>query len=52
MKGIYYDITPTLGSSAGYREKRSHNRMIYWHTSNFPQKYINVISKGRIQLNV
>jgi len=28
MKGICCDITPTLGSSADYREKRSHNRMI------------------------
>jgi len=27
MKGVYYDITPTLGISAGYREKRSHNRI-------------------------
>jgi len=26
MKGIRYDITPILGSSAGYREKRSHDR--------------------------
>jgi len=31
MKGICYDITPILGSSAGYREKRSHNRMIDAH---------------------
>jgi len=28
MKGIRCDITPVLGSSADYREKRSHNRMI------------------------
>jgi len=26
-----YDITPILGSSAGYREIRSHNRMIGSH---------------------
>jgi len=31
MKDICYDITPILGSSAGYREKRSHNRMIGSH---------------------
>jgi len=31
MKGIFYDITPTFGSSAGYREKRSHNRTICSH---------------------
>jgi len=28
MEDICYDIIPILGSSAGYREKRSHNRMI------------------------
>jgi len=26
-----YDITPILGSLAGHREKRSHNRMIDPH---------------------
>jgi len=31
MKEICYDITPILGSSGGYREKRSHNRMIGSH---------------------
>jgi len=31
MKGICYDIIPILGSSTGYREKRSHNRMICSH---------------------
>jgi len=31
MKGICYNITPNLGSSAGYREKRSHNFMIDSH---------------------
>jgi len=28
MKGICYNATPILGSSAGYRENRSLNRMI------------------------
>jgi len=28
MKEICYDITPILGSSAGYREKQSHKRLI------------------------
>jgi len=28
MKGICYDIIIILRSSAGYRGKRSHNRMI------------------------
>jgi len=28
MKDICYDITTILGSSAGYREKRSHHYMI------------------------
>ena len=28
MKGICQDTTPVVGSSAGYREKQSHNRMI------------------------
>jgi len=28
---ICYDITPIIGSSAGYREKRSHNLMIDSH---------------------
>ena len=28
MEGICQDTTPILGSSSGYREKRSHNRMI------------------------
>jgi len=31
MEDICYDITPILGRSAGYREKRSHNRMICSH---------------------
>jgi len=31
MKGIYYYITSSLGSSAGYCEKQSHNRMINSH---------------------
>jgi len=31
MKGICHDVTPILGSSASYREKRSHNRMIGSH---------------------
>jgi len=26
MEDIYYDITPILGSSAGYCEKRTHDR--------------------------
>jgi len=30
-KGISYDIDPVSGSSAGSREKRSHNRMIDSH---------------------
>jgi len=30
MESIFYDITPILGSSAGYREKRTHNRIIDW----------------------
>jgi len=33
MKGICYDITPILSSSAGYRENRSHNRMIDSHST-------------------
>jgi len=28
MKGICYDITSILGSSAGCREKQFHNRML------------------------
>jgi len=31
MKDICYDITLSLGRSAGYREKRSHNRVIDSH---------------------
>jgi len=31
MKEICYDITPISGSSAGYRKKRTHNRMIASH---------------------
>jgi len=31
MKGICHEITPILGSSAGNRAKRSHNRMIDSH---------------------
>jgi len=31
MKSICYDITPILGSSVGYGEKQSHNRMIDSH---------------------
>jgi len=31
MKGIFQDTTPILGSSVGYREKRSYNRMIESH---------------------
>jgi len=27
MKDIFYDITPTLDSSAAYHEKQSHNPM-------------------------
>jgi len=27
MKDICYDITPILGSSAGFREKQSHDRL-------------------------
>jgi len=29
MNEIFYDITPILGSSADYCEKRSHDRMVY-----------------------
>jgi len=36
MKDICYDITPILGSSAGYREKPSHNRMIGSLKPEFP----------------
>jgi len=31
MKDLCYDLTPILGSSAGYRKKRSHNRVIGSH---------------------
>jgi len=45
MKGISLDTTPILGSSAGYREKRSHNRMTdsHWvlkHVKHIALKYI------------
>jgi len=33
MKGICQDTIPILGSSAGYLEKRSHNRMIDSHSA-------------------
>jgi len=31
MKGIFQDTTSILGSSGGYRERRSHNRMVDSH---------------------
>jgi len=42
MKGICRDTTSISGSSAGYREKRSHNRMIvsHWVLKHFSLKYI------------
>jgi len=33
MKGICCEIIPILGSSAGYREKQSYNRMVDSHLS-------------------
>ena len=42
MKRICQDSTPILGSSAGYGEKRYHNRMIdsHWTLKHFSLKYI------------
>ena len=42
MKEICSDIIPILGSSAGYREKRSHNRMMcsHWAWQYIALKYI------------
>jgi len=42
MKDICNDITPILGSSAGYSEKRSRNRMIgsHWAWKHIALKYI------------
>jgi len=42
MKDICYEITPILGSSAGYREKRFHNRKIgsHWAWKHIALKYI------------
>ena len=39
---IYYDFIPILGTSAGYREKRSHIRMIssHWAWKRIALKYI------------
>jgi len=31
LQGICYGITPTLNTSADYREKQSHNCMMYSH---------------------
>jgi len=44
MKDICYDITPNLGSSAGYRGKRSHNRMIGSQQATFNATNISKIS--------
>jgi len=42
MKGICQDTTPILGSSAGYRKKWSHYRMIDsdWTLKHIALKYI------------
>jgi len=42
MKDIFYDIILSLCSSAGYREKRSRNRMIgsHWAWKHIALKYI------------
>ena len=42
MKGICHDTAPILGSSAGYREKRFHDRMIDspWALKHIALKYI------------
>ena len=42
MEGICQDITPILDGSAGYREKRFHNRMIdsHWALKHIALKYI------------
>jgi len=42
MKGICQDITPILGSSDGYYEKRPHNRMIdsHWALKHIALLYI------------
>jgi len=42
MKGICQDTTPISGSFAGYRKKRSHNRMIdlHWALKHISLKYI------------
>jgi len=42
MKSICQDTTPILGSSASYREKPSHYRMVdsHWALKHFALKYI------------
>jgi len=42
MEETWYDITPILDSSAGYCEKRSHNRVIglHWAWKRVALKYI------------
>jgi len=53
MNGICQDTTPFLGSSTGYREKRSHNRMIdsHWAIKHIALKNtFNVTYKGRCSI--
>jgi len=54
MKGICYDITSVLRSSAGCREKKSYKRMLDKnHTapeSIFPYSEFNDNNKGRISM--
>ena len=50
MNGSCYDITPVLGTDAGYCAKRSHNRMIDSHCNviNPAQVYFKTNSVGLI----
>jgi len=52
MKGICHDITPILGRSADYREKRSHSCMINSHRSwnILPQNIFNTTNEGKISI--
>jgi len=49
MKGICQDTTPILSSYAGYREKRSHNRMIdsHWALKHIDLNTFNATYEGR-----
>jgi len=55
MKGICYEITPTLDSSAGYRENqssKSHNRFTLGLKAYYPKLHLTLLMTVEFQASV